>query len=93
MVNYQATMLEPGKTAASHTYDHCKERWDNFDIDAALAGVDAGPVATTPHCKPQLVPNVVRPPIIPWTSVSVHSVARLINLLRFFLHFMSKSNC
>jgi hypothetical protein len=28
------------KTAAAHTYDYFKDRWDKFDVEAALAEVD-----------------------------------------------------
>jgi len=31
------------KTAAEHTYEHFKDRWERFDVDAALAEVDAEP--------------------------------------------------
>lgn len=28
------------QTAAGHTYDYFKDRWDKFDVEAALAEVD-----------------------------------------------------
>jgi tetratricopeptide (TPR) repeat protein len=40
--NQTGTRRRPfaAKTAASHTYDHFKERWESFDVEAALAEVD-----------------------------------------------------
>jgi hypothetical protein len=32
--------LEPKKSAAAHTYDKCKDKWDKYDVEAALAEVD-----------------------------------------------------
>ena len=32
-------------TAAGHTYDYFKDRWDKFDVDAALAEVDQAPAS------------------------------------------------
>jgi hypothetical protein len=31
---------KPTGTAAGHTYDYFRSRWDKFDVDAALAEVD-----------------------------------------------------
>lgn len=41
----QATEHVKQKTAAEHTYEHFKDRWERFDVDAALAEVDAEPAA------------------------------------------------
>ncbi|XP_024364769.1 uncharacterized protein [Physcomitrium patens] len=41
-VNYDADKKIPRK-AASHTYDYFRDKWDKFDVDAALAEVDEEP--------------------------------------------------
>ena len=36
-----STAAVPSESAAGHTYDYFKDKWDKFDVDAALADVDA----------------------------------------------------
>ncbi|KAL2641766.1 hypothetical protein R1flu_009353 [Riccia fluitans] len=38
----QGTPSKPGVTAASHTYDYFRDKWDKFDVDSALKEVDEG---------------------------------------------------
>lgn len=40
-----------GSHAAGHTYEHSKDRWAKFDVDAALAEVDQEP---GPSTEPQV---------------------------------------
>lgn len=51
-------------TSASHTYDHFHEKWDKFDVEAALSEVDGKDVSKTSYERPtqkelQLRPNVI----------------------------------
>jgi hypothetical protein len=34
------TKAVPKTSAASHTYDYFKDKWDKFDVDSALADAD-----------------------------------------------------
>ncbi|BFI14894.1 RNA polymerase II-associated protein 3 [Marchantia polymorpha subsp. ruderalis] len=36
----QVPASKPGTTAASHTYDYFRDKWDKFDVDAALKEID-----------------------------------------------------
>lgn len=59
------THPRPPANAASHTFDHYQTKWDNFDVDAALASSDdeQTPMAGVPRDKP-------RPPPAPPTHAN-----------------------
>eukprot|EP00892_Ulva_mutabilis_P003850 jgi/Ulvmu1/1837/UM119_0056.1 len=63
--NDRSTVPGHTSTAAAHTYDHFKERWDKFDVDAAMAEIDAEPLARGVTHTPQaasIVPARIRRP-------------------------------